>query len=90
MCTSCCIAIPHDSTVNAIGNTPLVSVGGSPEKSAPFAYIASTTGRMASIMTILYFEILDSPCCFCTCDVISFQCMNNMDVFRLGLTFGIE
>lgn len=87
ICTSCCTAIPHDSRVNATGNIPLVSVVRSPEISAPFAYIASTTGRIARIMTILYFAILDLPCCFCTCVAICFHKLEISQVFRMDLTF---
>ncbi len=89
ICTSCGIAIPHDSTVNAIGNTPLVRVSRSPEISAPFAYIASTTGRITSIMTYLYFAILDTPCCFWNCAVIYFHMVGDPLVFRRDRTFWI-
>ena len=67
MCTSCCTAIPHDSRVNAMGKIPLVKVGEIPMMSTSFAYNASTTGRMVSAMTVLYFERLDWPYSFSIC-----------------------
>ena len=87
MCTSCCIAIPHDNRVKAIGKMPLERVVRSPEISPPVVYIASTTGMRASIMTNLYFAILVTSCCFCTCAVICFHLRNYRLVFTRDQTF---
>jgi len=65
MCISSCTAIPHDSRVNATGYIPLDIVWRISETFTLFAYSANITGKMARIMTVLYFEILDSPC-FCS------------------------